>query len=337
MIYIFILPVSFKTMTNFLLTGGYGFIGSEVANRIFDEFPNTQTLVILDRVDYNSRPKNVKDKIKNDHRFKFIKGDICSTDLISFILIEYNIDTVIHMAAQTHVDESFKNSLQFTKDNILGTHSLVEACREYGKIQRFIHMSTDEVYGESGDNSFHEGCLLNPTNPYAATKAAAEFILKSYGFSYGFPYVIIRGNNVYGHGQYPDKLIPRFSLYMNHAKKLPIHGEGSSRRAFVHVDDMAMGIILVAKKGILGETYNIGSKNEYTVMEIAEMIVKYFDKECSNSVEYVTDRHYNDKRYFIDYDKISRLGWTENISFNYGLANTIKWYIEHSDEYQECI
>jgi UDP-glucose 4,6-dehydratase len=324
-------------MSRFLLTGCYGFIGSEVANRIFEEFPFAQKLVILDRIDYNSRPENVEKSVRDDPRFLFVKGDLCSVDLMSFILKEYQIDTVIHLAAQTHVDESFKNSLQFTRDNVLGTHSLVEACRAYNKIEKFIHMSTDEVYGEAEDNSHHEGCLLNPTNPYAATKAAAEFILKSYGHSYKFPYIIIRGNNVYGHGQYPDKLIPKFSLYLKYKRKLPIHGEGGAKRMFVHVNDMARGILLVAKKGILGETYNIGSRNEFTVLEIAKAICESFGKDPVDVINYVQDRYYNDKRYYIDYSKIKELGWKEQVSFEDGLNETIQWYIDRADEFVDRI
>lgn len=324
-------------MPRFLLTGCFGFIGSQVANCIFQEFPLAQKLVILDRLDYNSRPANVKQEVQDDPRFTFVQGDICSVDLVSFILNEYRIDTVIHLAAQTHVDESFKDSLRFTRDNVLGTHSLVEACRAYGKIKRFIHMSTDEVYGEADEDSHHEGCMLNPTNPYAATKASAELILKSYGHSYKFPFVIIRGNNVYGHGQYPDKLIPKFSLYLQYGRKLPIHGQGTAKRMFVHVDDMARGIILVVKKGVLGETYNIGSRNEHTVLEIAEKISAYFGRSLDETLEYVKDRHYNDKRYYIDYTKIKELGWEEEIPFEEGLKETIEWYVERAVEFSERI
>lgn len=324
-------------MSRFLLTGCFGFIGSQVANSIFEEFPLAQKLVILDRVDYNSRPKNVNKEVQADPRFTFVRGDICSVDLVSFVLKEYQIDTVIHLAAQTHVDESFKNSLQFTRDNVLGTHSLLEACRAYGQIKRFVHMSTDEVYGEADDDSHHEGSLLNPTNPYAATKASAEFILKSYGYSYKFPYIIIRGNNVYGHGQYPDKIVPKFSLYVQYGRKLPIHGEGTAKRMFVHVDDMARGIVLVVKKGTLGETYNIGSRNEHTVLEIAQKIAANFEKSLDEVIHHVPDRHYNDKRYYIDYTKIKDLGWEEQIPFEEGLKETIEWYVQRADEFKEKI
>lgn len=324
-------------MSRILLTGGYGFIGSEVANQIFSSYPEAEKLVILDRIDYNSRPENVDESVRKDPRFHFVKGDLCSFDLLSFVLEEYQIDLVIHIAAQTHVDQSFENSLKFTRDNVLGTHTLLEACRKYGKIKRFVHMSTDEVYGEADNEAHHEGSLLDPTNPYAASKAGAEFILRSYGYSYKFPYVIIRGNNVYGHGQFPDKIIPKFILYLHLDRKLPIHGTGTAKRMFVHVDDMARGILLVAKKGELGEIYNIGSRNEYTVLEIASLLCSLMKKDPKNSLEFVPDRNFNDKRYFIDYTKVSQLGWKEEISFEEGIKETIQWYLDRADEFSKKI
>lgn len=322
-------------MKKFLVTGGYGFIGSEVVNRIFTQFPQAEKLVLFDRVDYNSRPENINPEVRQDGRFKFVKGDICSYDLILHVLEEYQIDTIIHMAAQTHVDISFTNSLQFTRDNVMGTHTLLEACRQYGKLNRFVHMSTDEVYGEAEEEAHDENAHLNPTNPYAATKTGAEYIVKSYGRSYKFPYIIIRGNNVYGHGQYPDKLIPKFILLLELGKKLTIHGNGLAKRMFVHVNDMADGILLVTARGKLEEIYNIGSRNEYTVMDIAKQICDYSQKDINTSIEYIPDRNFNDKRYFIDYRKIQGLGWTEKIKFDEGLKQTIKWYRDKIQEFSK--
>lgn len=322
-------------MSRVLLTGGFGFIGSEVANQLFGAYPLLEKLVLLDRLDYNSQQDNVLPEVKSSSRFQFVKGDICSFDLVSFLLEKYQIDLVIHIAAQTHVDQSFENSLKFTRDNIVGTHTLLEACRKYGSIKRFVHMSTDEVYGEADEETHHENSLLIPTNPYAASKAGAELILRSYGFSYDFPYVIIRGNNVYGHGQYPDKIIPKFTLYLHRGRKLPIHGTGEAKRMFVHVDDMARGIILVAKKGVDKNIYNIGSSNEYTVKEISELLCGLMGKDPKESIEYVPDRNFNDKRYFIDYGKILELGWKEEVTFEQGIAHTIDWYIERADSYGE--
>lgn len=320
-------------MARILLTGGYGFIGSEVANQIFTEYPSAEKLILFDRIDYNSRPDNVDPSVREDARFQFVKGDLCSFDLLSFILEEHRIDLVIHIAAQTHVDQSFENSLKFTRDNIVGTHTLLEACRKYGRIKRFVHMSTDEVYGEADDEAHHEESLLDPTNPYAASKAGAEFLLRSYGYSYKFPYVIIRGNNVYGHGQFPDKIIPKFTLLLHLGRKLPIHGSGQAKRMFVHVDDMARGILLVAKQGVQGGIYNIGSRNEKTVLEIAQLLCTLMDRDVFSSLEYVADRNFNDKRYFIDYSKVAKLGWKEQVDFTEGLRQTIQWYLQRADEF----
>lgn len=324
-------------MRRVLITGGCGFIGSELVNTFFNEVKDFERLVVLDRLDYCSRLDNINPEVKTDFRFKFIEGDICNRDLVKYVLEENNIDTIINMAAQTHVDRSFDDSLQFTRDNILGTHTLLETCRKWGGLKRFVHMSTDEVYGESShdeQNPSDEKSLLNPSNPYAATKAGIEFILKSYGTSYKFPWVIVRGNNVYGHGQYPDKLIPKFTLQLHWGKRVTVHGDGSAKRTFVHVTDMARGIITVAQKGELGHIYNIGSRNEYSVLEITKLLCDEMGARMEESIQWVPDRNFNDKRYFISYSKVQALGWDEKISFKEGLRKTIDWYIERSDEYR---
>lgn len=323
-------------MTSILVTGGYGFIGSEVVNVIFSEMHDLKKLIVVDRIDYCSREMNVKDKVRSDPRYLFVKGDIKNLELMKSLLEDHHIDIIIHMAAQSHVDLSFDNSICFTQDNILGTHTLLEASRSYGKLKRFVHMSTDEVYGEASHDEeipHNEISLLNPTNPYAATKAAAEFMVKSYGYSYKLPYVIIRGNNVYGPGQFPDKLIPKFSLYLHLGKKVTIHGDGSSKRTFIHVNDMARGILAVMLKGLNGEVYNIGSRNEYSVMEITKLLCNIMKKDFHESITYVRDRNFNDQRYFICNSKISELGWHEEINFEQGILDTVNWYIKHAHEW----
>ena len=316
-------------MKNILITGGSGFIGSTLINELFS--------LMMSKSSYCARIDNVNSGVREDSRYKFIQGDICDTNLVNFILKEYSIDTVIHMAAQTHVDRSFSNSLECTRDNILGTHSLLESCRRYGHIERFVHMSTDEVYGEVSHEELNpctEYSILNPTSPYASTKAAAEFIVRSYGYSYKFPYIIIRANNAYGPNQYSDKLIPKFTLLLNSDKKIPIHGNGSSKRTFIHVKDMAIGIIIITLQGSLGSIYNIGSESEYTVDQISHKICDILGKKFEDLVEYVPDRNYNDKRYFIDYSKTMELGWKESISFEEGLRSTIEWYIKNQNKYE---
>ncbi len=313
-------------MKNILVTGAAGFIGSEVVNVAFKTI-NLNKLVVLDRLDYCSDINNIKEEIRNNQRFEFIQGDLCDYNLMLKILTDNDIDTVIHMAAQTHVDLSFTNSLQFTKDNVLGTHTLVEACRIYNQLNKFIFMSSDEVLGSiSLDEKVpcKEDYLPSPTNPYSASKVSGEYIIKSYGYSYHFPYIIIRGNNVYGPKQYPDKLIPKFITLLLNDQSLPIQGDGSAARTFIHVNDMAKGILTVTRNGQIGEIYHIGSKNEYSVMEMAHLLTKMMKKELK--LTFVTDRNFNDQRYFIDSSKVLSLGWKEEISFNDGLLSTIKWY-----------
>jgi UDP-glucose 4,6-dehydratase len=324
-------------MVNILVTGGCGFIGSEVVNVVFQETKDLNRLVVLDRIDYCSRESNILAKIRADDNYRFIKGDLCNYDLMIQILVENDINMVIHMAAQSHVDLSFKNPLQFTRDNVMGTHTLLEACRQYGKLERFVHMSTDEVYGEVSHDEENpcteEVSVLIPTNPYSASKAAAEHYVRAYGLSYKLPYVMIRGNNVYGPKQFPDKLIAKFISYLHLDRKVTIHGDGSSKRTFIHVNDMAKGILCVANEGKLGETYNIGSYNEFSVMEITKLLCKLMDKDLHESIIYVPDRNFNDNRYFIDHNKVLKLGWNEKIPFDEGILQTIDWYKDHVEEY----
>jgi dTDP-glucose 4,6-dehydratase len=198
-------------MKNLLITGGCGFIASNFINFYFKE--SHSNIINLDAMYYCANENNIDENIRESPRYKLIKGNLCSYDLIKHILEAYKIDEIIHFAAQSHVQNSFEDSLQYTQDNVLGTHTLLECCRRYGKITRFIHISTDEVYGESmlgHDEKKNEGSILCPTNPYAATKAAAELIAQSYYHSFKMPIIITRGNNVYGPNQYPEKLITRF-------------------------------------------------------------------------------------------------------------------------------
>jgi dTDP-glucose 4,6-dehydratase len=281
-------------------------------------------LVNVDKLDYCASVDNVEPS----ENYSFIHGNICDAQLITNTLKKFKIDTVIHIAAQTHVDNSFGNSLQFTVDNVLGTHTLLECVKDYGKIKRFIHMSTDEVYGEVDID--HEGCseksLLNPTNPYAATKAAAEFLCKSYVSSFGIPIIIVRGNNVYGPNQYPEKLVPKTIQHVMKKEKCEIHGTGETRRNFIHSSDVANAIDVVLHKGVVGEIYNIGSINEFSVKQIIQKIIDEMDSTLifEDCIKYVQDRPFNDFRYAIDCKKLTHLGWKEQILFEDGLKQTIK-------------
>lgn len=312
---------------NILITGGCGFIASNFINYMVSKYPNVN-FYNIDILYYCSNLNNIL--VNNSPNYKFFKADINDFNFISFILNEYNIDCIVHFAAQSHVDNSFDTSLQYTKDNIMGTHTLLEASRIYNKLKRFLHISTDEVYGEVHIN--HEGCIeesiLNPTNPYAATKAAAEMLVNSYYHSYKLPVVITRGNNVYGPNQYPEKVIPRFIKQLKENKKVTIQGNGSCIRAFLHAYDTATAFETVLLHGQIGEIYNIGCDEgmEFTIMEVAKILIKMI-KNTENYdqwIEYIQDRPFNDARYYISNKKLKDLGWNIKIDLMKGLNNLIQ-------------
>jgi len=316
--------------SNLLITGGCGFIGSNFINYIFDR--TDYNIINLDAMYYCASENNVKEEIRNNSRYKLIKGNLCSYDLVRHIINDYQIDYVIHFAAQSHVQNSFEDSLQYTKDNIEGTHTLLEVCRRYKNIKKFIHVSTDEVYGESmieeDENKKTENSILCPTNPYAATKAGAELIAQSYYHSFKMPIIITRGNNVYGPNQYPEKLIPRFIEQLRDNKKVTIQGDGSNIRAFLHSYDVARAFEIILEKGKIGEIYNIGSdeNQEYTVLQVAKLLIEKIKntKEHNDWITYIEDRPFNDKRYYISNQKIKDLGWSIDIDFEDGINDLLK-------------
>ena len=321
---------------NLLVTGGCGFIGSNFINYYFKKYDNIN-IINIDAMYYCADEFNILPEIRNSNRYSLVKGNLCSFDLLKLVLNIYKIDTVIHFAAQSHVQNSFDDSLKYTSDNILGTHTLLEACRLYGNINKFIHISTDEVYGESllsnDEEKKNEQSILCPTNPYAATKAGAELIANSYLYSFKMPIIITRGNNVYGPNQYPEKLIPRFIKLLKENKKVTIQGDGLNVRAFLHTSDVVRGLDIILQKGKIGEIYNIGSDEdkEYTVIEIAKILIdliKNNDNEdksnnYDNYIEYIDDRPFNDKRYYISNEKLRDLGWTIEKDFIEGLKELI--------------
>ena len=316
---------------NLLVTGCCGFIGSNFVNYYFKE-NSSVNIINLDAMYYCASENNVDEHIRKSDRYKLIKGNLCSFELISSTLERYNIDTVIHFAAQSHVQNSFDDALHYTNDNVVGTHTLLEACRKYGKIQRFIHISTDEVYGESmiseNEEKKNEGSVLCPTNPYAATKAAAELIAKSYYHSFKMPIIITRGNNVYGPNQYPEKLIPRFIQQLLQDKQVTIQGDGTNVRAFLHVIDVCSALKLILEKGQIGEIYNVGSddRHEYTVAQVAQLLIEKIKqtKDYGKWITYIEDRPFNDKRYYISNQKVKDLGWTIEKDFDKGLDDVIE-------------
>ena len=308
-------------MRNILITGGLGCIGSNFINYMSLKYPHLR-FIILDILDYCASLDNI-DK-QSLHNTEIIIGDIANKELVTYILNKFEIDNIIHFAAQTHVDNSFYDSIKFTQTNILGTHILLETVRIYhektNKIEKFIHCSTDEVYaGNETSEANTEDSILSTTSPYSGSKAAIEFIVKSYYHSYKLPIIITRGNNVYMENQYPEKLIPKFICHLLNNEKLTIHGQGTSKRNFITCFDTATAFETVLLYGKINEVYNISADHntsEYSVMEVAHILIKLVYPEVntddptqlSQYIEYVEDRKFNDSRYFISSEKLEKLG-----------------------------
>ena len=313
-----------------LVTGACGFIGSNFVNLILDRFDKIK-IVNIDAMHYCADEDNIHKKWKISPRYNFIRGNICSYDLVQHIFDTHKPTHVLHFAAQSHVQNSFTDSLQYTQDNIVGTHTLLEVTRLYGKIQKFIHVSTDEVYGESlldnGENHKTERSILCPTNPYAATKAAAEMIAQSYNHSFDMPIVITRGNNVYGPNQYPEKVIPRFIKQLKNNEPVTIQGDGSCVRAFLHSHDTATAFQCILDRGKIGEIYNIGCDEsmEYSILQVAKLLIRQIQdtEEYDKWIEYIEDRPFNDQRYYISNKKLKDLGWEITIGFNEGINSLV--------------
>jgi len=315
---------------NLLITGGCGFIGSNFINYYFPK-NKFRTMVNIDAMYYCASETNVDAPIRFHKDYVLVKGNLCDFELVRETVKKYQITHVIHFAAQSHVQNSFEDSIKFTHDNILGTHTLLEVCRRYGKIEKFIHVSTDEVYGESMNHIEEkhktEHSILCPTNPYAATKAGAELIAQSYNHSYKMPIIITRGNNVYGPNQYPEKLIPLFIKQLKENKKVTIQGKGTAVRAFLHAYDTAKAFECILEKGTVGEIYNIGcdDKMEFSVMEIAKILIKLIKntEDYNKWIEYIEDRPFNDQRYYISNQKLKDLGWNIEVTLMSGLNELI--------------
>jgi dTDP-glucose 4,6-dehydratase len=320
--------------TILFVTGGAGFIGSHFINNIFSKYKNIK-IINFDTLYYCANEKNVNESVRQcSNRYTFIKGNLQSSDLLNYIFQQNKITHIVHFAAQSHVQTSFTDAIAYTNDNILGTHNLLEAVRLYCKtLKLFIHVSTDEVYGENESADIKtEKSILCPTNPYAATKASAELLAQSYNHSFKIPIIITRGNNVYGPNQYPEKVIPRFIHQLQTGSKVTIQN-GNCMRAFLHVYDTATAFIAILEKGNVGEIYNIGCDKgmEYSILEVAKMLIGkivnvHVDDIVSISkyIEYIEDRPFNDKRYYISNDKLKQLGWNITVDFETGINELIK-------------
>ena len=312
------------------VTGGAGFIGSNFINIFFKQKLDTKfELINYDALYYCGNQNNVDESIRQSNKYTFIHGNLQSYDLLKYIFESNKITHIIHFAAQSHVQNSFTDALQYTKDNVLGTHNLLEVSRLYcPTLEKFIHVSTDEVYGESmieaDEKHKTEQSVLCPTNPYAASKAAAELMAQSYNHSFNMPITITRGNNVYGQNQYPEKVIPRFIQQLKSRKKVTIQGDGSCVRAFLHAEDTANAFIKILEKGKIGEIYNIGCDEgmEYSMMEVAKILIKKIigkESVIEDWIEYIEDRPFNDQRYYISNAKLKELGWEIKIGFEEGI------------------
>lgn len=307
-----------------LVTGGAGFIGSNFVHSMLKLYPNLR-IVNLDKLTYAGNLDNLAD-IGCDPRHEFIHGDIRDKDLVRGIF--ERVQGVFHFAAETHVDRSILDAGEFVLTDVFGTFVLLEALRRSPQVEFFVHVSTDEVYGSRDKGFFKETDPLNPSSPYAASKAGADRLAHAYFVTYGAPVVIVRPSNNYGPYQYPEKFIPLFVTNAMEDKPLPLYGKGANVRDWLHVEDNCRAIELVARRGALGEAYNIGANDERRNIDVARRIVKLLGKS-RDLIKFVPDRAGHDRRYAVNCRKLRALGWKTEIVFEEGLEKTVSWYVEN--------
>ncbi|HEY8371173.1 MAG TPA: dTDP-glucose 4,6-dehydratase [Pseudonocardiaceae bacterium] len=311
-----------------LVTGGAGFIGSHYVRQVlggaYPAFADAE-VVVLDKLTYAGNEANLA-PVADNPRLRFVRGDICDGPLVRDLLA--GVDVVVHFAAESHVDRSIAGAAEFVTTNVLGTQTLLQAALEAG-VDRFVHVSTDEVYGSIENGSWPEDHPLEPNSPYSASKAGSDLMARSYHRTHGLPVCITRCSNNYGPYQFPEKVIPLFVTNLLDGRKVPLYGDGLNVRDWLHVDDHCRGIQLVAEKGRPGEIYNIGGGTELTNRELTERLLAAVGADWS-MVEYVPDRKGHDRRYSVDWTKIrEELGYTPQVPFDQGLADTVRWYREN--------
>ena len=331
-----------RTLTNLLVTGGSGFIGSNFIRFLLSKAGFSGTIVNLDKLTYAANPASLAE-FEKDARYRFVKGDICDSAHIDSIFSEYAIDTVIHFAAESHVDRSIHGPAEFINTNINGTFALLEAARKHWANKDgvlFHHVSTDEVYGSLGDSGFFtEETPYDPRSPYSSSKASSDHLVRAYNHTYGLPITLSNCSNNYGPYQFPEKLIPVMIENMLSGKPLPVYGDGKNIRDWLYVEDHNSAVWTIVNNGKTGDSYNIGGENEWEniklVNVLCETVATATGKEpdfYKKQITYVKDRPGHDRRYAIDCSKIKReLGWRQDFTFDTGLKSTVQWYLDNRE------
>ena len=345
-----------------LVTGGAGFIGSHVVRLFTNKYDDYQ-IINLDKLTYAGNLANLKD-IENKPNYTFVKADICDFETICRLMEEFQVDGIIHLAAESHVDRSIKDPFTFARTNVMGTLSLLQAAKLYWESKkegyegkRFYHISTDEVYGALelthpegvksahsthpvyGDDFFHESTKYAPHSPYSASKASSDHFVRAFHDTYGMPTLVTNCSNNYGPYQFPEKLIPLFINNIRHRKPLPVYGKGENVRDWLYVEDHARAIDLIFHQGRIADTYNIGGFNEWKNIDLIKVIIKTVDRllghpegYSSDLITYVTDRKGHDMRYAIDSSKLhEELGWEPSLQFEEGIEKTVRWYLDNQE------